>query len=590
MKEIKAKEYVISKIKDEFSKKNYQNITRILKKIEDDIKYKDFLYKVKGDIDFLNGDFKGACENYLKIKKITWDVNYNLGLIYLSLGKTEEAINNFEKILKNKVNIKDSLIYRSKYEDKNKFYSEIYLYLGALYKTLGKKEFAIKSLENSLKYNRRNEMALANLGDIFLSENNYDEAIKYFNEAISIVDDKFKKSYLYNDLGLSQFKKGLIDDAIKSFKTAINLNPQNENAIYNLGIIYVRSGMEEKIKDDYKEFISQESGIDIIYKLSRSIVDITKQNISDSIDIDFICNDISMQKVKETMIKAAKTDGTVFLQGENGTGKELVARAIHQLSERKDKPFIVVNCGALPETLLEAELFGYEKGAYTGAYKSKPGRFELADGGTIFLDEIGDITPSMQVKLLRVVEQKEFERIGGVETKKVDVRIIAATNKDIRELVARGVFREDLFYRLYVLPIFLPPLRERGKDILALANYFLKRSNEKHKKNFMKFNDEVTEIFFKYRWPGNVRQMENVIEQIVILYDDYEVKKEYLPDEILKEVKLMKLTLKEKKEEKEKEELLSVLAKAKYSKTKAAQLLGISRVALWKKMKKLNID
>lgn len=589
MSENKTTGKIISEIKGQFFKNNFENVLNLLKKIEGNKIYNDFIHKIRGDIEFLNGNFKSAKENYLKIKNESWDINYNLGLINLSEGKTEDAILNFKKIKKSNINIKNSLLYSKRYKSNDELMSDIYLYIGALYKMLGKKDLAIKAFENSLKNNSRNEMALANLGDIFFNDNNYDEAIQYFNKAIVITDDKIKKSYLYNDIGLSQFKKGLIEEAIKSFKKAIVLNPENENAIYNLGIIYVRSGMKENMKDDYKEFVSQNGGVDIIYKLSRSIVDITKQNILDNIDIDFICNDLSMKKVKETMVKAAMTDGTVFLYGENGTGKELVARAIHQLSIRKDKPFIVVNCGALPETLLEAELFGYEKGAFTGAYKSKPGRFELANYGTIFLDEIGDITPAMQVKLLRVVEQKEFERIGGIETKKVDVRIIAATNKDIRELVAKGNFREDLFYRLYVLPIFLPPLRERGKDILALANYFLKKSNEKHKKNFMKFTDEVTEIFFKYRWPGNVRQMENVIEQIVVLYDDYEIKKEYLPDEILKETKLLVTSLKEKKREKEKKELLTILAKSKYSKTKAAKMLGISRVALWKKLKKYNI-
>ncbi len=584
------KDEILSKIYREFNEKRFDNVIELLKRVENKNGYKEFVIKINGDINFFNGDFKNAYENYSKLRKIPWDVNLNLGLINLSEGKTEDAIKNFETILKQKINIKGSILYGAKYENKNKFLSEIYLYLGALYKTLGKKESAVKAFEYSLKFNELNEMAFANLGDIFLNDNNYDEAIKYFNKAISIVEDNIKKSFLYNDLGLSQLKKGLIQEAVESFKKAIILNPKNENAIYNLGIIYVRSGMEEKIKEDYKEFISQDAGIDIIYKLSRSIVDITQQNVLKDINIDFICNDISMSKVKETIVKAAKTDGTVFLYGENGTGKELVARAIHQLSARKDYPFIVVNCGALPETLLEAELFGYEKGAFTGAYKAKPGRFELADKGTLFLDEIGDISPAMQVKLLRVVEQKEFERIGGIETKKVDVRIITATNKDIKELVAKNLFREDLFYRLYVLPIYLPPLRERGTDILALANYFLRKSNEKHKKNFMKFTDEVIEIFFKYEWHGNVRQMENVIEQIIVLFDDYEVKKEYLPAEILKEVKLSNSFLKIKKEENEKQEILSILAKVKYSKTKAAKMLGISRVALWKKLKKLNIS
>lgn len=580
----------LKELKDNLINRNFEKVKQIIKNIKINSKNANFINKVMGDMWFLSGNFNNAAEYYQKIKNKGWDVNFNLALIFLSESKIKEAIEHFQKILKTKINLKDSLIYADKYKDINNLVAEIYLYLGILHKTLGQNERAIEYFNESIKYDKNNIYSYVNLGDIYYNNDNYDEAIKIFSEAVSISEDNIKKSQIYNDLGLAQLKKGIIDDAIKSFKKAIELNPSNTNAIHNLGLIYVRSGMEEKIKEDIKIFVNKKEGADIIYNLSKSIIDITKQSKFEDVEMNFIGDSLSMIKIKEIIAKAANSDGTVFIQGENGTGKELVARAIHQLSSRKNMPFIVVNCGALPETLLESELFGYEKGSFTGAYKSKPGRFELANGGTIFLDEIGDISLSMQVKLLRVVEQKEFERIGGVQTIKTDVRIIAATNKDIKKLVSEGKFREDLFYRLYVLPIFLPPLREREKDILALANYFLKKSNEKYRKNFMKFTDEVVKIFFNYDWPGNVRQLENVIEQIVILYDDFEVKKEYLPDEILKNVKKLNLTIKEKKIENEKEKILAALENAKYSKTKTAKLLGISRVALWKKMKKYRIS
>ena len=585
----KNKKNYLKEIKDNLINRNFEKVKQIIKKIKINNKNADFINKIMGDMLFINGNFNNAMEYYQKIKNKDWDVSFNLALIFLSEGKIKEAIEYFQNILKMKINLKDSFIYANKYKNINNLIAEIYLYLGILNKTLGKNENAIEYFKNSIKYDKNNIFSYVNLGDIYNNNDNYDEAIKIFSDAILLTEESAKKSQIYNDLGIVQLKKGIIEEAIKSFKRAIELNPSNTNAIHNLGLIYVRSGMEEKIKEDIKSFVSKKEGADIIYNLSKSIMDITKQSKFEDIEMNFIGDSIPMIKVKEIIVKAANSDGTVFIQGENGTGKELVARAIHQLSSRKNMPFIVVNCGALPETLLESELFGYEKGSFTGAYKSKPGRFELANNGTIFLDEIGDISPAMQVKLLRVVEQKEFERIGGVQTIKADVRIIAATNKDIKKLVSEGKFREDLFYRLYVLPVFLPPLRERGKDILALANYFLKKSNEKYKKNFMKFTDEVVDIFFNYDWPGNVRQMENVIEQIVILYDDFEIKKEYLPEEILKNIRKSGLIVKSKKIEDEKEKIIEALEKAKYSKIKAAEILGISRVSLWKKIKKYKI-
>jgi two-component system response regulator AtoC len=230
--------------------------------------------------------------------------------------------------------------------------------------------------------------------------------------------------------------------------------------------------------------------------------------------------------------RVADTPTTVLITGESGTGKELVARALHDHSSRKDKPFIKVNCAAIPKELIESELFGYERGAFTGAVSSKPGRFELANGGTLFLDEIGEIPVEMQVKLLRALQESEFERVGGIKTIRVDVRLVAATNRDLKKLIAGGTFREDLFYRLNVVPIRLPALRERAGDIPLLVEHFLGKFNERLKKHVAGTEPEALDILSSYPWPGNIRELENVIERAVLFCDTQKVRVQDLPPEV----------------------------------------------------------
>jgi DNA-binding NtrC family response regulator len=241
-----------------------------------------------------------------------------------------------------------------------------------------------------------------------------------------------------------------------------------------------------------------------------------------------VAADPKMLGVLETVRKVAPTNATVMLYGESGTGKELVARALHRQSERAAKPFVSVSAGALPETLLESELFGYEKGAFTGAMTAKPGRFELANGGTIFLDEIGDITPSVQVKLLRVLQERTFERLGGTRSIEVDVRVISATNRDLQQLIADGTFREDLYYRLNVVPITIPPLRKRPGDIPLLVAHFLEKMHAKART----ISPEAMQALVEYQWPGNVRELENTIERVAILSHGDVIGLDDLPAEI----------------------------------------------------------
>ncbi len=241
-----------------------------------------------------------------------------------------------------------------------------------------------------------------------------------------------------------------------------------------------------------------------------------------------VAADPAMIDVLEQVRKVAPTSATVMVYGESGTGKELVARALHALSLRPTGPFVSVSAGALPETLLESELFGYEKGAFTGAANAKPGRFEMANGGTLFLDEIGDVTPAVQVKLLRVLQERQFERLGGTRSVDVDVRVVAATNKDLQQAIADGTFREDLFYRLNVVPIFLPPLRARMGDVPRLVAHFLEKLNAGDKR----ISQEALEALASYQWPGNIRELENTIERIVILSHGDEIGFSDLPSEV----------------------------------------------------------
>jgi two-component system, NtrC family, response regulator HydG len=292
---------------------------------------------------------------------------------------------------------------------------------------------------------------------------------------------------------------------------------------------------------------------------------------------------------------AANSDVTVMVLGESGTGKELIASAIHNESFRRKGPFIKVNCSSLVETLLESELFGHAKGSFTGAISDRAGKFEAADGGTLFLDEIGDVSPSIQVKLLRAVQEKIVTRVGENQDRSVDIRLITATNRDIRKMVVDGAFREDLFFRLNVFPITTTPLRERGKDILLIARHIIEKFNTRYGKFIQGFERSVAEAFLNYQWAGNIRELENAIEYAFVLRDEGEITLDDLPKEISdsKKIKREEIAVKTKSKYSrvhiDKNELADLLEKNGYSRKAVAEYLGISTVALWKKMKKFNM-
>ncbi len=308
---------------------------------------------------------------------------------------------------------------------------------------------------------------------------------------------------------------------------------------------------------------------------------------------NLIGNSHEMRDVYEQVARVARTNTTVLLRGESGTGKELIAEAIHYNSLRSDKPFIRVNCAAVPETLIESEFFGHEKGAFTGAVARKPGRFELADGGTVFLDEIGELSPMTQVKLLRVLQEQAFERVGGTETIRVDVRLIAATNADLEIRMVEGTFREDLYYRLNVFPIYLPPLRDRKTDILLLADHFLLKYARQHAKAVKRISTPAIDMLMRYHWPGNVRELENCIERAVLLCEDQVLHSYHLPPTLQTAESsntVPRLSLRNAVTSYEKELIQDALKSTRGNKSKTARLLGTTERIIGYKIQNYNID
>ena len=312
---------------------------------------------------------------------------------------------------------------------------------------------------------------------------------------------------------------------------------------------------------------------------------------------DIISKNREMQRLFEMLELVSGNDTTVLLEGESGTGKELFARAIHSLSQRKKGPIITVNCGALPDTLLESELFGYKAGAFTDAKRDKPGRFAQAENGTLFLDEIGDISPMLQMRLLRVLQEKVYEPLGSTKSEKADVRIVAATNKNLEELVQQGLFREDLYYRINIVTLFLPPLRERKEDIPLLVEHFLRRFNSLRGKEIRGLSPKAMNILMSYDFPGNIRELENIVEYTTVVCKNHFVRKEHLPETLHQKIDLRKMPASEKITENEpslkaveKDIIYKTLKKNNWSRKLTAAQMGIHPTTLWRKMKRLNFE
>lgn len=390
----------------------------------------------------------------------------------------------------------------------------------------------------------------------------------------------------------------LITDLVMPGMDGIELMKKAKDILPNIQVIIVTayasiptaiSAMKEGAYDYIEKPISPErveSVLERIVDLKGLIAEnrSLRQKLEDSYLFEnIIAKSPEMQRIIEVIKIVAKSTATVLITGQSGTGKELVARAIHSQSPSHDKPFIAVNCAALPETLLESELFGHEKGSFTGAHAQKKGKFELANHGTFFLDEIGEISANIQVHLLRVLEEKTFTRVGGDKEIKVDVRIISATNKDLKKAVASGEFREDLYYRLNVVNIELPPLKDRGGDVPLLAEHFLRKSALENKKEVTGFSPEAMEFLLRYDWPGNIRELKNCIERAVILARNSLIQITDLPEQENRSPHLSAIgkSLKDM----EKSHILDVLRETKGNYSQAARILGITRMTLYNKVK-----
>ncbi len=307
--------------------------------------------------------------------------------------------------------------------------------------------------------------------------------------------------------------------------------------------------------------------------------------------LDIISKNSEMQRLFRMLEAVSESDTTVLLEGESGTGKELFAKAIHSLSHRKDGPLVVINCGSLPDTLLESEIFGYVKGAHSTAFKDKPGRIALAEGGTLFLDEIGDISPALQVRLLRVLQDKVYEPLGGTASSRADIRVVAATNKNLDELVKQGSFRQDLYYRINVVRLTIPPLRERKEDITLLMEHFLRKYNRLNGKDILSFAPDVLPVLMAYDFPGNVRELENIVEYATVVCKNSVIGIEHLPEFMqdgsgkARSNKKADLSMKDL----ERNFILETLKKNNWNRTATASEMGIHPTTLWRKVKRLNI-
>ncbi len=408
----------------------------------------------------------------------------------------------------------------------------------------------------------------------------------------------------------------VLSDLVMGQMSGVDLIRQaKEHSPFTIGIIFTGYGTIEKaveaIKAGAYDFIPKPFELEeILLVLQRALehqhllyenFNLRKQLKTKYKFENIISDHRKMQDVFELVEKVSDSDSTVLIYGESGTGKELIARAIHYHSYRQDKPLIPINCGAIPEELLESELFGYERGAFTGAVASRVGRFELAHGGTVFLDEIGEMSPGLQVKLLRVLQEREFERVGGTRTIKIDIRVIAATNKDLEAMVANRQFREDLFYRLNVIPILLPALRERQSDVALLVAHFIDRFNAEKRRQLTGITAEALARLSRYHWPGNVRELENVIERIAILKGIGTITPADLPEKVTRsfsnggvvpnvDMPDAGLDFDTIVQTFEKQLLTKALEKTQGVKSKAAELLHMNRTTLVEKVKKLQLE
>ncbi|MEE9497427.1 MAG: sigma 54-interacting transcriptional regulator [Desulfobacterales bacterium] len=526
-----------------------------------------------------------------KIDAGNFDVNVvafnsdEVGKLTFSFNRMVDRIKDYTNRLEEKTTELD----RAHRQTRNSF--AIAQEIGALINLRDVCMYLIKKLQSIVTCNDMCMLILSNNDDhVFLQTENEFRVldIPASQKTITMLIDTHKMSFLKND----SFSAAFLPEKFKSATNMVTFPLRYESQLQGAMLIACPGNCNcvTKELDIIDLILNQTAGAIRRSVIHEEEIRELRTRIEHTAEFSgIIGKDPQMQNIYRLIEDIAPTDATVLIQGESGTGKELVAHAIHRQSPRRDKPFIVINCSAYPATLLESELFGHEKGAFTGAIRQKIGRFEQADGGTVFLDEIGEIAPSAQIQLLRILQSQKFERIGGEETLNVDVRILAATNKDLLREVTNGSFREDLFYRLNVIPIYLPLLRKRRNDIPLLARYFLHRFALEQNKEIQDFSSEAMRLLLDYPWPGNVRELENSIEHAAVLAKRSKVEILDLPSAIRDAAPPVSPQTPGTIFENEKKLLQEVLEECGWNKKKTALQLGISRSTLYEKLKKYQI-
>jgi transcriptional regulator with PAS, ATPase and Fis domain len=510
---------------------------------------------------------------------------------------------------------KDDIVEISCLEDSAEGKNAVMELCGFISKLMLDKKTSMYKLDTIMVHsNIANEQILENMTAIRELNIKFSKVLECSSDLICFIDENRRVSYMnpsykkyFPDSSKHALGKDLKDIAPDGLRMKVfNTRERVENLVYQKEGTDIISTIEPIFIDEkFKGIIAILRPVsqirNVLNKLEKSQEEVNYykeelfrySKLSESFS-NIIGSSRSLQDSLHIADRASKSISTVLLRGESGTGKELIAKAIHNNSKRKDKPFIRVNCAAIPENLLESELFGYEKGAFTGAVKSKPGKFSLADGGTIFLDEIGDMQKSMQIKLLRVLQEKEFESVGGLTTQKVDVRVIAATNRHLEEMIEKGEFRGDLYYRLNVITVQLPPLRNRKEDICLLVEHFISKINRKLEKDIQGINKEAIADLQDYNWPGNIRELENIIERAINMCEGTIITEKDLPTYLtnispkkegnIKQVNGDMSTM----EEYEKEIIAMAMSKYK-SFNKAGKILGLSHSTIAAKCEKYGI-
>lgn len=586
---------------DAFEQGEYAKALRQFKGVAKRNPFSAFAQRDVGHAAFHLQDYATALEHYRKALGIhagLLDAHFNIALIHVKRGHVNDAMFSFLEALQFVHPLEPGSYYLGLFHTAESLAHQCRLNLGLLFKERGELEKALEQYRLAEGMRPDHLLTLGGLADTLMALERFDEAVKIHKRALKVLPEGRERLDIRNDLGVCYFKKGDLERAVVEFKDILRRDPDHVNAVYNLGQVYQHEGLTGRMRKDYEEFVrTSKDAASILFSLSKSMLSAASAKQGrPAEDPSLIGESPVMRAVREIIKRAAASDATVLILGENGTGKELAARSIHRQSGRHDGPFVPIACSALSESLLESELFGHEKGSFTGAVAQKMGKFEAANDGSVFLDEIGEISLATQVKLLRVLQERELERVGGNTPIRVDIRVIAATNRDLKKAVKEGIFREDLFYRLNVIVLEMPPLRDREGDLGILLKHFLERMRSRRPTRFEGVSPEALELLGRYRWPGNVRELENVVERIVTLNDDVLVRPEHLPAEILGGDAAGKgpgvvrpLPGKGVLESAERELIERVLKESKYNKKQAASRLGISRPTLYQKIRKYGL-